>query len=206
MRKALWIILGILFVALGAPNAHADPLLYDNGPINGTITGYSGASDSFTISSSSTLTVAQIGLWLLPGDTPTSVYWAIGSAMFLSDIASGTSSFFNQTNEGTNSLSLGYDIWQSSLDIGGTVVAGTYWFTLLNATTPSGDYVFWDQNNGPSAAYAASNFSIPSESFQIYGTTTVTPEPGTSGLMLIGVGLLGLVMRKRIHLGHQQAT
>ncbi len=33
------------------------------------------------------------------------------------------------------------------------------------------------------------------------------PEPGTTGLMLIGVGLLGLVMRKRIAQGgHHEAV
>jgi hypothetical protein len=40
------------------------------------------------------------------------------------------------------------------------------------------------------------------------GVPVSTPEPGTIGLMLIGLGLLGLmmVMRNRISLGHQQAT
>jgi PEP-CTERM motif len=39
-------------------------------------------------------------------------------------------------------------------------------------------------------------------------TPAPTPEPATGVLMLTGLGLLGLVMvmRKRIHLGHQQAT
>jgi PEP-CTERM motif len=39
------------------------------------------------------------------------------------------------------------------------------------------------------------------------GTPVSTPEPGTSSLMLIGAGLLGLmVMRKGISVGHQQAA
>ena len=37
-------------------------------------------------------------------------------------------------------------------------------------------------------------------------TVTTTPEPGTGGLMLLGVGLLGLVMRKRIAPGLLRAT
>jgi len=41
----------------------------------------------------------------------------------------------------------------------------------------------------------------------IYATVTPTPEPGTAGLILIGVGLLGLmtVIQKRDSRGHQQA-
>ena len=35
---------------------------------------------------------------------------------------------------------------------------------------------------------------------------TATPEPGTGGLMLIGVGMLGLVMRKRVAQGLQQIS
>ena len=122
------------------PSVKADTLLFTNGPINGTLDaggisqGRGPLSDSFTVGGNSALTLAVVGLWLSPGDTPVAVDWEIGTTQFGSDIASGTSSFFDQTNMGPNAAD--FDIWQSSLDIGGTVHAGTtYWFSLSNATT-----------------------------------------------------------------------
>jgi hypothetical protein len=87
---------------------------------------------------------------------------------------------------------------------------GTYWFTLQDASVPSGDPVYWDQNDGPSTAYenvtgnlAGNNngCNTCSEAFQIYGAngpSSSTPEPAT--LSLLGTGLLFLlgIGRRRI--------
>jgi len=92
--------LAILMGLLMAAPASAGNLLYDNGPINGTINGWSisngsQTSDSFILSSDSTLTGARIGLWLYPGDTATSVDWLIGTTQYGQDISSGTSALSN---------------------------------------------------------------------------------------------------------------
>jgi len=71
-----------------------------------------------------------------------------------------------------------------------------------------------DFNNGIgilNASSGAVDESSLSGSDYVFATTTATsptPEPGTGGLLLIGVGLLGfmMVMRKRHSLGHHQAT
>jgi len=190
------------------PSVKADTLLFTNGPINGTLDaggisqGRGPLSDSFTVGGNSALTLAVVGLWLSPGDTPVAVDWEIGTTPFGSDIASGTSSFFDQTNMGPNAAD--FDIWQSSLDIGGTVHAGTtYWFSLSNATTDpafSGDdFVYWDLNNGPSSAFQRGNGTdnpVGSQPFDILGNpVTTTPEPGS--ILLLSSGLLSLAGIRR---------
>ena len=151
-------------------------------------------SDSFTLGSPATLTGAQIGLWVIPGDTPTSVDWSIGSAAFGSDISSGTAGLSNAFQY--NNV-YGYDILELTFSLSGVLGAGTYWLTLQNATSSSGDPVYWDQNSGPSSAQENTLGVIPSESFQVYGAGSV-PEPSTICLLGIGmVGLAGYCRRRR---------
>jgi hypothetical protein len=127
----------------------------------------------------------------------------IGTSPFGSDIASGTSSFFDQTNMGPNAGN--FDIWQSSLEIGGTVLAGTtYWFSLSNATTDpafSGeDFVYWDLNNGPSSAFQLANgvnHPVGAQPFDIFGNViTTSPEPSRIRLLYSGLLRLSCIRRR----------
>ena len=57
------------------------------------------------------------------------------------------------------------------------LMSGTYWVNLFNASVPSGDPVYWDENSGqgchstgcPSQAYESAVGTIPSESFDVAG-------------------------------------
>jgi hypothetical protein len=192
-------ILGVCLGALVSGTTHA-ALVYDNGPINGTInawrvdSGFS-VSDSFTVSSQTSLTSAQIGLWVTPGAIPISVQWSFGTTAFASDISSGTSVLVNAPA----GQSLFYDLYRSDLLISGLLSAGSYWFTLQNAAGSTGDGIYWDENDGPSSA----QFDTPigggelpgSESFQLYGETAPVPEPSTciaGALLLLPFGLQGI--------------
>ena len=181
-------------------------LLYDNGPINATIDAWTinfGYSMANTYSISGSATSAQIGLWAFPGDTITSIDWAFGSAPGLADYSSGTSAVA-YTFLGPNIY--GYDIGTGVFAV--SAPAGSGWFTIQNAVVPSGDPIFWDENDGPSLSWESAIGYAPclsvgvgqypcSESFQLYGSV---PEGST--FLLMGTGLVGLagVVRRKINL------
>ena len=165
--------------------------IYDNGPINGNTDAWTInfgfiVSDSFTIANDQTpITGMSFGAWLFSGDTLTSVELSITSGE-----NSGTS-YFDQTVTFTQgsctSNQYGYNVCAETTSFNGpTLNAGTYWVNLQNASVPSGDPVYWDENSGvgcqgsgcPSQASENGVGSIPSEAFTILGgatTTSTTP-------------------------------
>jgi hypothetical protein len=200
--------LTILCLALAAVPARAD---YDNGPINGTTDawtinfGYI-VSDTF-VQDYGRVSGFEFGVWEFPGDHLTSVQWSITSGENSGTVyGSGTA---NVTDTFISVNQYGYNI--DKITVGGLFVdvnPGTqYWLNLQNATVPSGNPVFWDENSGqgcasndcPSQASESAVGTIPSESFTILGHETgTTPEP--SGFILFGSGMLGLagVLRRKL--------
>jgi hypothetical protein len=89
---------------------------------------------------------------------------------------------------------------ESSTFSGPTLNAGTYWINLENASVPSGDPVYWDENSGPASASENSVGSIPSEAFTVNGTQNTGTVPEPSSILLLGSGIVGLagVMRRRL--------
>lgn len=217
-------ILRLLLLAscfIFAVEAHAGSILYQNGPVNGicdiegctvdawTINFGFEVTDSFTISSPSTIQGFNFALWLEPGDTISSVDWAIGTSAFGTDLGSGTASGANLSSSFLFTNQYGYNIYEASVTgLNVHVIGGppqSYWLTLQNATVPSGDPVYWDENGGPSLAQTDCIKDgvgcIPSESFNIVGTpdTGTTPEPSTLILFVSGmIGMGGVLRRKRL--------
>lgn len=170
-------------------------LVYDNGPIKGTYNAWiisqgQEVTDSFTLTTPTRLSAAQVGLWLLPGDAAIGVDWAIGTSTFSSDVSSGTASL---SNELQYSSDFTYNVFESTFSLDTTLGAGTYWLTLQDATSQLGNYVFWDEDDGPSSAFDSSSGAIGSQSFQLYGA--VVPEP--SGLILLSLGIVTLIGYRR---------
>lgn len=199
---------GVLAVMM-SPVAKAQ-LVYDNGPINGTLVGWTidggyYVSDSFTVSSATSLASATAGIWNYSGDYLTQLGWAIGTTPYASDVASGVAATTDtlQYNNGQ-----GFDVYSDSLAISGSVVPGTYWFTLQNGVSAEGYFVYWDVNNGPSVAYENTVGNVNgnqfpgsnSTSFQLYGSGTPagTPEPGAVA-MVAGLWLSSLAILRRRH-------
>jgi hypothetical protein len=179
-----------LALLLGSVGQARAGLIYDNGPIAGNFGyGFSGGesiSDSFIVSSTTTLGSIQAGLWATAVDgPPTSISWAIGTSPGASDVSSGTATPTNTFVEAENP----YLIYESVFAASGTVGPGTYFLTLSNGF-PFGN-IYWDANNGPSTSYFSQGGSYSSlgvsESFQVY-SASATPEPST--LALLGIGTL----------------
>jgi hypothetical protein len=206
--------LTLLALCLAVVPAFAQSDIYDNGPTNGTTDAWTinfgfVVSDSFTLSSASTISGLNFATWMAPGDTLTSAEVSITSSEF------GGTSYFDQTVSFTQSGCVGnqygYNVCtESSTFSGPSLNAGTYWLNLSNASVPSGDAVYWDENSGPSSASENSLGTVPSESFTLLGGTGPGPGtgPGTgpgstpepSSIMLFGSGVLGLagVLRRKL--------
>jgi len=202
-----------LCLTLAAVPAMAQTV-YSNGAINGNTDAWTVnfgfvVSDTFNVSNNNTtITGGSFGMWLFSGDTLTSAELSITSGE-----NSGTS-YFDQTVNFTQGActanQYGYNVCQENTTFSGpTLNAGSYWLNLQNASVPSGDPVYWDENSGPSTASENSVGSIPSEAFTVLGTsstststststTTSVPEP--SSIMLFGSGILGLagVLRRKL--------
>ena len=136
MVRALLLVMALLLTAVG--QTRADPILYSNGPINGTANGTvsinlgTRASDTFTLANASSVTGAQVGIWTSGLDGPSGVQWSIGTTAFGSDKGSGTagltSTFLNNSS--------GIQYYASTFSLNQQLGSGTYWLTLQNASVP----------------------------------------------------------------------
>ena len=180
------------------PTTPKDSVLYSNGADDGinayTInSGYS-VTNSFDLSAPNTATSVTFSNWFFPGDTASSVDWAITTAPFGGTTeASGTASL-------TGTLvgqGLGFfDIYSETFSLGSvSLAAGTYYLQLGNEVVSFGDPGYWGESAGPSFACQSGNgldcLGIPSESFSISGGSAPPPIPEPSSLVLFGTGLLG---------------
>jgi hypothetical protein len=192
-------LLTLLCLVLAAVPASAQT--YDNGPINGTTDAWTinfgyVVSNTFNWSGGPLLSVS-FGVWEFPGDVLQTVDFSITTT----ENGTGPGGTRNVTDEFISTNQYGYDIDLITFNTGGVPLnAGTYWLNLANATVPSGDPVYWDENSGvgchgsgcPSIASESSVGTIPGEAFTVTGGGCCgAPEP--SSILLFGPGILGLL-------------
>jgi hypothetical protein len=159
--------------------------IYDNGPADGNTDAWLIdfgfiVSDTFNVAADhTTVTGLTFAAWLFPGDTLTSAELSITFG------ENGGTSYFDQivsfTQGSCTSNQYGFNVCTETGSFTGPVLnAGTYWVNLQNASVPSGDPVYWDENSGPSLASQNGVGSIPSESFTILGETSTTTTTTSS--------------------------
>jgi len=178
---------------------------YSDGPPNATLAAWPinfgfVTSDTFQWNGGP-LTGVCFYAWLYPGDTLTTTEMSITSG------ENGGTSYFDETVSLTCQLSCtgylpigpfngfappsrvcggsllsnptgpGFNVYACTAQIGPTVPSGTFWLNLQNATVPTGDPVYWDQNNGvgcsptsgcPSSASESAIGVIQPNSFVVY--------------------------------------
>lgn len=199
MKKTLPILsLGLALLLSG--RAHAG-LVYDNGPINGSIDaweidGSNSVTDSFTVSQSTVLQWATAGLWTSPGSSAVEIDWSVGTTPYGSDVSSGVSLI---TNSWTGDYGYGYyPVSESGFAVAAAVTAGTYYLTLTDASTlPLGNNVYWDENDGPSSAEASGVGAIGSESFQLYDSIPLPVPDAAPTAVMLAAGVLALAAARR---------
>jgi len=196
----------LLTICLFALPAVAQNDIYDNGPSNGTNDGWTinfgfAVSNTFTLSSNSTLNGLNFTAWVFPGDVLQSVEIDITSDEF------GGTTYFDQqinvTQSGCATNQYGFNVCNEAGTFQGAAInAGTYWLTLSNGAVNLGDPVYWDENDGPSSASLNTVGTLGSESFTILGSssggTGTTPEP--SSILLFGSGVVGVgaLLRRKL--------
>ena len=122
---------------------------------------------------------------------------------------SGTASGTNLTDRFLSSNQYGYKIDEITVTgLNVKLTTNTYWLNLQNASVPSGDPVFGDENSGigchsqgcPSEVSENALGTIPPEAFDVTGTydSGSTPEP--SSILLFGSGIPGLagMLRRKL--------
>jgi len=211
--KSLSKVAVLAFAVFAAVDSLKADVVYDNGPINGTleawtISGIFSVSSSFMAPVSATLTAATIGLWA--DATPASLSWSIGTTAFGAEISSGTAPL-SSTLTGS---AFGFLVFESSFDIAGVVGAGTYYLTLSGGSDFNQEFLFWDINNGPSTTYEFPDYPFGtanalfegsnSPSFAVSGEIGDFPDPGavpdtSASLALLFVGLGAVhALRRRV--------
>lgn len=201
MRETLWIIPALLlFAAIGPPSAHADTIDFSSLPSGTVVTNqYPGVVFSLQSPGGSPITdnLAPLGGSFTGGGEGLENTTCVQRRCLQSDIldiaftspVSGVSFTFD--SYGNNGVTVYIASNGSTANIGSDLPG----FRLISV--PGSGITDLQINNGSTNWI----FAIAQLTFN----PTPVPEPGTSSLMLIGVGLV-LVMRQRIARGLSQIT
>jgi PEP-CTERM motif-containing protein len=197
MRKSLWIILAVLLVAIGfvgAAKADDDfTFSFTNtlGNTAGTVTGeILGLTDNATSAATQVIIDGYPAAFdVFIGDPPIdATAWTVDLNQFTESSGAITSATFKSTGPGPSGLDLNF----------------------FSPCAPNPQCVFnelFAESSDPSAGSALLGGLAHDDPITFAPLTSPVPEPGTGGLMLIGIGSLGLmaVVRKHRAMGRRCA-
>jgi hypothetical protein len=204
MRKTLWISLAVLFSAIVAPNAQADTVYtYTGNAYTSCIGSYTSTCTATALSFTfdTTLTGTQLD--------NLNIYTVAGGDLtpYVTSF-SFTDGTVTVTQANASSLDLGFDATTGS---NGDIL---YWYMSACPSPIQCTYTYYEpygvnlSDPGLVATDASgingSNYGFNTNDPGTW-TVTTTPEPGTVGLMLLGVGIV-LAIHKRIAQGLPQAS
>ena len=160
MRLTSVLILAFGLAVCGPASAS---IIYDNGPINGTIQGYTisaglAVADSFVSDGPATITAFDAGIWVDYATTPSTITWKIltGGPSWIGGAycrVRGYKLVLQCLPENSRNY-LQNDIYTSTVNgLNVPIGAGTYYLELSSGLSSNGDNLYWDVNNGPSLAY-----------------------------------------------------
>ncbi len=205
-------VLVVLLLVLAGSSAYGSQVLFYSGPdqltygnfgLPSIADGYA-VTDNFTIASNSTVGTIGFSAWILSGNTPTTIFWAITTTPGLTSVlGSGTASLNNALT--ASNVQGGNDVFWSQFNVNVPLASGSYWL-WLSMGTPSLTAVGWGYTNNSGVSedfFDNGTYRLTlggTQSFELLSPSTSTPEP--AGLVLFGSGVLGLsgLVRRRLNL------
>ena len=218
MKKArLAAGLGVVVFALGSSVAHA-ALIVDNGnpslsnPAGSNLSDTQQAQDFYLASNTSLTSVRFWTLELSSLDYLNSIFWEIrtnasgtpGNTV----VASGTA---NPTRTAATAISVGgtnYNQTQNDFNVNvNNLASGFYWLTLHNGAPNANTFTdfYWSAADTNATVFSGQEMGLsPATSwytndqelaFQLYGTSSAVPEPGTLGLVGLALLTTGLIRK-----------
>ena len=196
--------LALVFLALGSPAFGG--VILSTGPDDGqgSNVGYlhtGSSSQPFDLSTDSVLTSMTISTWMVGLQGSSSVLtWTFSTGAFGDGtVASGSST----ASDTFNFLDGGYSVYNTTASLPSVdLTAGHYWLTLTSNNPTSSDWVYWGDSAGASfgggQTWISNSPTSVGDDFvlELDGNPT-TPEPGTMGLMGLGLaGVLALLRRR----------